>query len=280
LGACIFNEAAVRNIFAVKGRPADNPLIVHISSPEQAHELARDIPPKFAALCEAFFPGPLTVVLRRNNNIPSVISAGLDTIALRMPAHTLALQLIIAAGQPLAAPSANRSGRPSPTTAQHVFDDLDGRIAAVVDGGACSVGIESTVLSLAGDRPVILRPGAITAQEISAILRQSVHAAGEGEPVAAPGMKYRHYAPDAPVALLYSLEKLPENRSNALLLAAERPQNLPEGMEYRPLAAATLYAELRRADDKRKDIVFVLCSPEITAQTGLMNRLTKAAAGE
>lgn len=278
LGACIFDDTALRNIFTVKGRPADNPLIVHISAPEQTAELARDIPPEFAELCKAFFPGPLTIVLRRNEKISAIVSAGLDTVALRMPAHPVALQLIAAAGQPLAAPSANRSGRPSPTIAQHVFDDLRGQIAAVLDGGACRVGIESTVLSLTGNRPVILRPGAITAAEISAVLGQFVTIAGADEPVASPGMKYRHYAPNAPVILLPSLDNLSAG-GNAVLLAAEHPATLPEGVEFRLLTAATLYAELRRADDKQKDAIFVLCSPEIIVQTGLMNRLTKAAAG-
>lgn len=278
LGACIFDNSALRNIFTVKGRPADNPLIVHISAPEQAAELARDIPPEFAALAKVFFPGPLAIVLQRNENVPAMVSAGLDTVAIRMPAHPVALQLIAAVGQPLAAPSANRSGRPSPTTVQHVLDDLGGQIAAVLDGGACSVGIESTVLSLTGNRPVILRPGAITVAEISAVLGQDVAIAGADAPVASPGMKYRHYAPNAPVILLTSPEHL-SGGGNAILLAAERPPIMPEGVEFRLLTAATLYAELRRADDEQKDAIFVLCSPQIMAQTGLMNRLTKAAAG-
>lgn len=278
LGAVVFNETALRRIFEVKGRPADNPLIVHIADASQARELSADLPVECELLFRAFSPGPLTVVVPSSPRVSALITAGLNTVAIRIPAHPVALRLITAVGEPLAAPSANRSGRPSPTTARHVLDDLDGQIAGVIDGGACSIGIESTVVSLASAGPVILRPGAISAGEIANVLGKPVIYADVDEPAASPGMKYRHYAPDVPVILVNPMDKLPNNPGNCVILAVEPPAYLPAGTEYRRLSAATFYAELRRADTLGKDAVFVVLSPETISQPGLMNRLTKAAA--
>ena len=205
LAASALNEEAVKRIFAAKGRPSDNPLIVHICDLGQLPLLWRDVPRRALKLAQAFWPGPLTMVLPKTDTVPACVSAGLDTVGVRMPSHEQALAVIRAAGVPLAAPSANASGRPSPTESQHVLEDMDGKIDAVLDGGPCLVGVESTVLDLTGERPRILRPGAITLEMIEQALGQTdvddavFRPAAEGETPRAPGMKYRHYAPKAPV---------------------------------------------------------------------------------
>lgn len=191
---------AIANVFSAKGRPQDNPLIVHISDMEMLKAVAKDIPDEAYACAEKFWPGPFTMILRRGENIAPEVSAGLDTVAVRMPSSCIAREIIKAAG-PLAAPSANTSGRPSPTTALRVLEDLDGKIDAAVIGEECSVGVESTVLSLVTDPPRLLRPGGITAEQLKelfpslqidgAVLAQPK----DGEKVASPGMKYKHYAP-------------------------------------------------------------------------------------
>lgn len=173
LGATATDAAAVRRIFQAKGRPADNPLIVHVSDYEQLNAVAASLPEGAAELVDRFWPGPLSLVLPRSGAIPDEVSAGLPTVAVRMPSHPVALRLIARAGVPIAAPSANRSGRPSPTMASHVLADLAGRIDAVIDGGPCPVGVESTVLDLTGAVPLILRPGAITAEAIAKCLGRS-----------------------------------------------------------------------------------------------------------
>jgi L-threonylcarbamoyladenylate synthase len=170
LGAPIFNEKLVAQIFASKGRPADNPLIAHISDLSQILEIACEIPPFFDQLTKEFFPGPLTLILKRHPRVPAIVSGGLDTIAVRMPDHALAQALITAVGQPLVAPSANLSGRPSSTEASHVLHDFSGSIAAVIDGGPTKHGMESTVLSLLKEKPVLLRPGALSLADIEAVL--------------------------------------------------------------------------------------------------------------
>lgn len=207
LGADALNPGAVRRVFEAKGRPADNPLIAHISSVDDWRPLVKHIDARALALAEAFWPGPLTIVLPRSPAVPDEATAGLDTIGVRMPAHPLALELIARAGMPVAAPSANRSGKPSPTDAAAVLDDMAGRIPLILDGGSCSVGLESTVISLATDPPVLLRPGAVTPDELRPFLPGlTVHPSalaplGSGTTVASPGMKYAHYAPNAQLTL-------------------------------------------------------------------------------
>ena len=198
LAADALNGAAVENIFRAKGRPQDNPLIVHIADLSQVEDLTAFVPPVLQDLADAFWPGPLTVVLEKSDLIPDEVSAGLDTVAIRMPSHKDARAIIRAAGTPLAAPSANTSGMPSPTTAEHVLHDLDGKIAAVVDGGPCEVGVESTVLSLCTRVPRVLRPGKVTPDELFEVLGQvEVDEAVLGRladdaVAASPGMKYKH----------------------------------------------------------------------------------------
>ena len=187
LGANALDPQAVRGIFAAKGRPQDNPLIIHLEDASQTALYAKHIPPVYYRLCEQFSPGPLTIILPKRENIPLETSGGLDTVAVRIPSHPVARQIIHWAGVPVAAPSANLSGSPSPTTAEHCVNDLWGRVDAIVDGGACSVGLESTVLSLAGERPVLLRPGAVTPQMLRPFLPDlQLHEAtsfGKGRPL-------------------------------------------------------------------------------------------------
>lgn len=194
LGANAFDQNAVAKIFKAKGRPGDNPLIVHISSLEQVKDIAVDIPDKFYELAERFMPGPLTIILKKSDKIPYVVTAGGDTVGIRMPKNEWA-RALIANSKPLAAPSANRSKHISPTTAQHVYEDLQGQVELILDDGPCQVGIESTVLDLTCETPTILRPGAITAEMLLDIVGQ-VSQNGKVIKIAkAPGMKYTHYAP-------------------------------------------------------------------------------------
>lgn len=283
LGAIVWNSEAVGKVFQAKGRPSDNPLIVHIAAVEDVRRVAVAIPPLFYVLAEHFFPGPLTVVLDKHPSVPSVVAGGLATVAVRMPAHDTALALIQAAGEPLVAPSANRSGLPSPTTAQHVLDDLDTRIAAVLDGGACSIGIESTVVSLRGGGTLsILRPGSIAKEQIEEVTGQEVTYAEmhEGEVPAAPGMKYRHYAPQARIALANTLQEvhqiLKTQQGKTRVLASEPIEGIAD---IRTLHTSTLYAEFRQADTDGIQVLVLLCNSDVRNNRGLMNRIVKAAEG-
>ena len=205
LGANGLDPAAVGRIFQAKGRPQDNPLILHIPGADWLERYCRDIPAAAYELARRFWPGPLTMVLRRRDNVPDQVTAGLDTVGMRCPAHPLCRAVIQAADVPVAAPSGNTSGRPSPTTAAHMLEDMDGRIDAILDGGPCSVGVESTIVDLTCTPPRLLRPGGITLEQLRAALGEvAVDPAvtrlmGAGERPRAPGMKYRHYAPKAPV---------------------------------------------------------------------------------
>ena len=194
LGANAFDEKAVQSIFKAKGRPLDNPLIVHISSLQQVKDVAIDVPDSFYRLAERFMPGPLTVILKKSDKIPFAVTAGGDTVGVRMPDNVYARQLI-AESFPLAAPSANRSKHISPTTAQHVFEDLDGEVELILDDGPCRVGIESTVLDMTSDVPTILRPGAVTADMLLDVVGEVCHNGKVIKIAKAPGMKYTHYAP-------------------------------------------------------------------------------------
>ena len=285
LGAAATDQRAVRKIFKAKGRPADNPLIVHVASLEQVKEITSGLPPGALALMKRFWPGPLSLVLPRSEKLPPEVSAGLPTVAVRMPAHPAALKLIRAAGVPIAAPSANRSGRPSPTTLRHVLEDLAGRIDAVMDGGACRVGLESTVLDLSGSRPVILRPGGVTREQLESVLGTAVAVAAgckEGTPPS-PGMKYRHYAPRAPLLLITGARR----RRLALMAALARCYRkkgfkvgilrAPAGPEGFRAAGKRLYQALRRFDARGMDLIL---AEGVSAQglgAALMNRLRRAA---
>ena len=207
LAANAYDESAVAKIFEAKGRPQDNPLIVHIADMNELEVVAAQIPESAKKLAAAFWPGPLTMVLKRTEKIPASVSAGLDTVAVRMPSNEVARAIIEVSGLPLAAPSANISGRPSPTTAQHVIDDLGGKIDAVVVSGDCSVGVESTVISLVDGKNRLLRPGGITHEQLESVIGpveidSSVLSSEISEKVSSPGMKYKHYSPKTRVIII------------------------------------------------------------------------------
>lgn len=208
LGANGLDETAVRGIFAAKGRPQDNPLILHIPSEDWLERYCRDIPDTAYALAGRFWPGPLTMILPRRDIVPDVVTAGLDTVGVRCPDHAVCREIIQLAGVPVAAPSGNRSGKPSPTRAQHMREDMDGRVDAIVDGGPCRVGVESTIVDLTCTPPRLLRPGGVTLEQLRAVLGEVeidpavVRGMKAGEKPRAPGMAYRHYAPEAPVTVV------------------------------------------------------------------------------
>ena len=208
LGANGLDPDAVGRIFAAKGRPQDNPLILHIPSADWLERYCEDIPPSAYALAERFWPGPLTMILKRRPVVPDAVTAGLDTVGMRCPAHPVCRAILEAADIPVAAPSGNTSGRPSPTTAGHMWEDMEGKIDAIVDGGPCTVGVESTIVDLTCTSPRLLRPGGITLEQLEEALGEvAVDPAvtrpmGAGEKPRAPGMKYRHYAPRAPVTVV------------------------------------------------------------------------------
>ena len=298
LGADALNESAVRAIFAAKERPADNPLIVHVAEFQDLEPLCH-INDMARKLNDAFWPGPLTMILPKKDIVPTVVTANLDSVAIRMPAHPVAQQIIRLSGCPIAAPSANRSGRPSPTQAQHVYEDMDGRIPLIIDGGESDVGVESTVVSLTGDTAVVLRPGGITPEMIAAVLGTCEVADSvmrplrEGEEAPSPGMKHKHYAPKAPMTL-YAGEKekvaayicqeydlLPAG--DALILAAHDHLPLYGDRKLFDLgpdaasAAHALFAALRHADHLGVRRVFSEAYPEEGVGLALMNRMARAA---
>lgn len=202
LGANVFDEAAIEKIFEAKRRPADNPLIAHVSGLEQINDLATDIPAFAKLLIDKFFPGPLTLVLNRSSRVPLAATAGLETVGVRMPANTLAREFLAACETPLVAPSANLSGRPSPTTWQAVFEDLDGRIDCILQGDPTDIGLESTVVDCTGSSPMILRSGAVSLEVLQTVVPATTfYEISEGSPVKSPGMAHKHYAPNARVVV-------------------------------------------------------------------------------
>lgn len=287
LGAAIFNQEAIASIFTVKRRPQDNPLIAHISSLEQVHQIAMEIPDAFHLLAQAFFPGPLTVVLKRNLQVPPIVSAGLNSIALRMPSHPIASRLISLVGEPLVAPSANLSGKPSATQAGHVMEDFDGKIAAVIEGGQADFGIESTVVSLVENAPKLLRPGAIAKETIEQVLRQPIKLPSKGDgPVLSPGMKYRHYAPEVPVkvfrtfAAIKNYLKQSPSRQPRMALSVHPLEEPLKGVDSYLLSAKEFYSLLRLADQRKYLEILILCDEQLHIQTALMNRLLRSAGKE
>ena len=230
LGADALNEEAVKKIYVAKGRPSDNPLIVHVPNVEEARKAA-EVSPLAETLFSVFSPGPLTIVLPKKDKIPYTVTAGLDTVGIRIPSHPIAREFLEACKTPVAAPSANLSKRVSPTTADAVFDDMNGRVPAIIDGGPCSVGIESTVLSLVGD-PTILRPGGITEEMLRPYLPSVKLFSGKVKVAPAPGMKYKHYAPIVPCILYGSVrgaerEYLLRTGKGEKVVVLSRKKNLP-----------------------------------------------------
>jgi Sua5/YciO/YrdC/YwlC family protein len=267
LAAPIFNPETIAKIYKAKGRPSDNPLIAHIASLDQIEQIAREIPPEFYLLAKKFFPGPLTVVLKKHPSVPAIVSGGLDTIAVRMPSHPVARQLILAVGQPLVAPSANLSGKPSSTTAQHVAADFEGKIRAVIDGGAAEFGIESTVVSLVST-PCLLRWGAVSKEEIEAVLGKPLAAPTSSDLLASPGTRYRHYSPEAKIKLFTTQAEM----DVYLLTSPARRRHI-----VHEITPSNLYALLRQADEEEIEEIIVFCSPQMLQNSALMDRLKKAA---
>ena len=303
LAANALDGAAVAKIFAAKGRPMDNPLIVHISHFEQIYDLVREVPEAAKKLAEQFWPGPLTIILPKSARIPDEVSAGLDTVAVRFPSHPVARAVIDAAGVPLAAPSGNLSGHPSPTTAVHVMNDMDGRIEAVLDGGPCSVGVESTVVDATGKVPVVLRPGDITPEMIrQAAGEVRVHPSVLGElkkdeVCASPGMKYKHYSPDAKVIVFTGGKKevaknvismyhnVKAKGGRAVVLCLDDCAGLYPGIKTALLgrdarsAEASLFRVLREMDREQFDTV-LFHAQESAMGLAVMNRIIRAAGHE
>ena len=298
LGANGLDEDAVAKIFIAKGRPQDNPLILHISGPEQIELFCHHIPQKAYDLAEAFWPGPLTIVLPAKDCVPKRTTGGLSTVAVRCPDHETAREIIRLAGVPIAAPSANISGKPSTTTAQHVLHDHDGKIDAIVDGGPCRVGVESTIVDLTEERPRLLRPGGIGPEELIAVLGDLIvdkavtAQVDKDEVVKAPGMKYRHYAPQEPVVIVSgSREKAAEYirahfEPGDRVLCFEEELPLYQGCD--PLSygqeadvntlSAGLFAALRELDDPAIHQVYARCPVGGGVAYAVQNRLKKAAA--
>ena len=303
LGAHALDAEAVRGIFAAKGRPADNPLIVHIHDRRQLDDIC-EVNDLALRLMDAFWPGPLTIILPRKAAVPDVVSAKLDTVAVRMPSHPVAMAMLKACNLPIAAPSANRSGKPSPTSAQHVFDDMDGRIPLIIDGGESDVGLESTVISLVGEKPCILRPGGVTKAMLEGVIGP-VDLAGsilrpleKGEKALSPGMMYKHYSPDGQVTLIEgeeaqvveALRRLyahadSEGHRACVMCFTEHVETLADchphdiGSKADPAEVARrLFATLRALDDEQMDVIFSEVVPPEGVGLAIMNRLGRAAA--
>lgn len=295
LGANALNPDAVKNIFLAKGRPQDNPLIIHIEDASQAECYAKNIPPVYYELCRRFCPGPLTIILPKKDIIPLETSGGLETVAIRIPAHPVARAIIHEAGVPIAAPSANLSGSPSPTTAQHCVHDLWGRVDAIVDAGECSVGVESTVISLAGEKPILLRPGAVTPQMLEEFLPDlMIHEAvteklKEGVRADSPGMKYKHYAPKAKITILDAdsreFTEYVNSQKKEGLFALCFEEDVPFlQVPYISLGkdetdqAKHLFAALRELDERGAQEVYARCPSKQGVGLAVYNRLIRAAA--
>lgn len=296
LAADAEDPEAVKKIFEAKGRPQDNPLIVHIGDISQIEEYAHDVPDIAYKLAENFCPGPLTMVLPKRDRIPDVTSAGLDTVGIRIPGHKTARALIKASGKAIAAPSANLTGCPSPTTAGHVMNDMDGRIPAVIDGGSCPVGVESTVVSFEDGRIRLLRPGFISAEELSEFAeviadRHITEAALDGEQVRSPGMKYRHYSPKANVTIIEGsseeyLEYVNSRVGDGVFAmsfdsaAADcKIPCIPYG-DTSEEQAAKLFSVLREFDEIGAKQVYAQCPSSNGVGLAVYNRLLRAAGFE
>jgi len=295
LGADATSDEAVSAIFAAKGRPSDNPLIVHIGSIEQLSQVVSEVPDAAKTLIDAFWPGSLTIVLPKQAGLSDLVTAGLSTVGVRMPSHPVTLELLKKVNLPIAAPSANVSGKPSPTTAQHVADDLDGKIAGIVDGGETQIGLESTVIDCTAKVPVILRPGGVTKEEIEAVIGKVYvyQAPNSAQPrPRSPGMKYKHYAPAAPMTIVkgddeFFRQVINEARSKgkkAGILVSE--ENAPKFNADVVITCGTrsdfssvakrLYDALREFDKYDIDVIYCESFEESGLGEAIMNRLLKA----
>lgn len=302
LGANALDEEAAGKIYEAKGRPSDNPLIAHISSIEELEPLVTEISDAGRRLAKAFWPGPLTMVFPKSSRVPYGTTGGLDTVAVRMPGSAVARRLIALAGVPIAAPSANLSGRPSPTTAQHVWQDLAGRIEMILDGGPVGIGVESTIVDVSGGMLTLLRPGAVTLEMLESVVGHvEVDPALKGKPdpairPKAPGMKYRHYAPRAEMtlvdgetgAVVREIRRLAEEQTVAgrrvgIICTEETKESYPQGIlrcvgtrSREETIAHNLFAVLREFDDLRVDAIYSESFAESHLGYAIMNRMMKA----
>lgn len=294
LAANAYDGNAVSKIFKAKGRPQDNPLIVHIAQVETLSDLVAEVPKAAKKLAAAFWPGPLTMILPKSEKIPDAVSAGLPTVAVRMPSHPVAHAVIEAAGVPLAAPSANLSGSPSPTNAKYVLEDMHDRIPLILDGGSSAVGVESTVITLATARPRVLRPGGITVEQLRALLGEVdvddavLHKLAEGVRAASPGMKYKHYAPRADITIVKGsfaefrrFVETKEKDAFVLCFASEEkyfPHAVTYGREDDGLSQANrLFDALRELDEQGANTVYARCPALSGVGLAVYNRLIRAA---
>lgn len=293
LGGDAKSTSAVKNIFKAKGRPSDNPLIVHIGDMLQLSVIAKGISDKAKLVMENFWPGPLTIILKKRADIPYETTGGLNTVAVRMPSSAVARRLIELSGKPIAAPSANLSGKPSPTTAKHCIDDMSGRVDAIICGDDCEVGVESTVLDMSGTVPTVLRPGQVTVGQLEKVVGKVEVAASikKGETPKSPGLKYKHYSPNADVIILSGdvdnvfkyVKKKSKTQKTGMLLFDELPK--PEGTEYISLgskkkpedAAKRLFSALREMDDRGVEVIFAPEIPNTDSWSAVSNRLYRAA---
>ena len=290
------NPLAINKIFEAKGRPQDNPLIVHIANIKMMEELVTDIPPVAYKLAEKFWPGPLTMVLKKKDIIPYETSGGLDTVGIRMPAHKIARRIIFACGTPLAAPSANVSGAPSPTTAKHVFNDLKGKIPAIIDGGVCEVGVESTVISFEDGGIRLLRPGFISAEDLRTVApvfvdKGVIEKLNDNEKVMSPGMKYKHYSPKAEVVILEGniegfnryLNENYEYGTYCVVFNRDKSSVKYPCLTYGDSSeenARELFDRLRELDDLGAKKVYFRCPQKNGVGLAVYNRLLRAAGFE
>lgn len=303
LGGDALHPEAAKKIYAAKGRPSDNPLIVHIAEVSDLDRVAKVVPEQAKKLADAFWPGPLTMVVWKNENVPYATTGGLDTVAVRMPNHPVALELIRRSGKLIAAPSANTSGRPSPTEGSHVMEDLDGRIAMVLDSGLVGIGIESTIIDLTEDVPMVLRPGYITPEMLSEVLGEEVIidpgiiAADDTTKPKAPGMKYKHYAPKADMVIVdgekenvvaeitRGILSAKEKGLKAAVIATEETKSLYEAdvvlsigtREEEDSIARHMYKILRDCDKLDVDVIYSESFKTPRIGQAIMNRLLKAA---
>ncbi|TBR10110.1 MAG: threonylcarbamoyl-AMP synthase [Candidatus Nitrosotenuis sp.] len=299
LGADALNPSAVKKIFEAKGRPADNPLIVHIQDKEDLKRLASDIPEITEKIIEKFWPGPLTIVLKKSKIVPKITTGGLNTVAIRMPKNKIASLLIKEAGIPLAAPSANFFGRPSPTLAKHVSDDLGGRISMILDGGKTKIGIESTVIDLTGKTPMLLRPGGVTLEQIQKLVGAvKIHPMIKGKKSKlihrSPGMKYKHYSPNAKVILIEGstqnvnkkisqlVSKFKKQQKRVGIMSTQKNRIYKADMtrfvgSSTDKIAANLFRLFREFDAQKVDIILVHGISKKGLGLGVMNRISKAA---
>jgi L-threonylcarbamoyladenylate synthase len=291
LGADARNPAALARVFRAKGRPADHPLIVHLGSVDDIEQWACDIPDEAWKLAEHFWPGPLTLILNRGSDVPELVTGGQNTVGLRTPAHPVALELLKTFGGGIAAPSANRFGRVSPTTAAHVIAELGDAVDCIIDGGACAVGLESTILDLSGASARLLRPGAVTADALARILGKAPNVGATADAPRVSGSLPSHYAPDTPLRLLEATEiestvrsLLAEGTSVVVLSMKQPPTAEPRACRWLPMPADAaayaqiLYARLRKADALDCDRILVERPPAAAEWIAVLNRLGRAAA--